>query len=194
MTLITDNQVDEILEFWFGAENADPGETQSRWFIVNPEFDRLCTERFLHRYEEAVSGLLDNWRAEPRSCLALVLLLDQFPRNMFRNTARAFATDAKAREITRHAVAAGFDRALSPVERMFLYLPFEHSENLDDQSESLRLTRALAAEGRGAASAASYAEQHFEIIKRFGRFPARNAALGRQSTREESDFLNKPRG
>jgi uncharacterized protein (DUF924 family) len=193
MTLITDNQVDEILEFWFGAENADPGETQSRWFIVNPEFDRICTERFFHRHEEAASGLLDDWRAEPRSCLALVLLLDQFPRNMFRDMARAFATDAKALDLTRLAIAAGIDRAMSPLQRMFLYLPLEHSENLDDQSESVRLTRALAAENPGHANASKYAEQHFETIKRFGRFPARNAALGRQSTQQELDFLNQQR-
>lgn len=185
------SNVDEILEFWFGAENADNGEPQSPWFIVNPEFDRLCTERFLHRYEEAADGLLDDWRAEPRSCIALVLLLDQFPRNMFRDTARAFATDAKARDVTRHAIAAGIDRAMSPLQRMFLYLPLEHSESLDDQSDSVRLARELDAESPGRANSRKYAEQHFETIKRFGRFPARNAALGRQSTQEELDFLAK---
>ena len=184
------SSVDEILEFWFGTKDDDPGHAQSRWFIPNPEFDRLCTEHFLHRYEEAANGSLDNWKAEPRSCLALVLLLDQFPRNMFRNTPRAFATDAKARDIARHAIKAGFDRALSAVERMFLYLPFEHSENLDDQFESVRLTRALAAEDPDS-DTLKYAEQHLEIIRRFGRFPARNAALGRESTEQELDFLNK---
>ena len=109
---------------------------------------------------------------------------------MFRNKPRAFATDAKARDIARHAIKAGFDRALSAVERMFLYLPFEHSENLDDQFESVRLTRALAAEDPHS-DALNYAEQHLEIIQRFGRFPARNAALGRESTEQELDFLNK---
>ncbi len=186
------SSADEILEFWFGAEGADDvSQTQSRWFIPSPEFDRLCTERFLHHYEAAARGSLEKWRFEPRSCIALVLLLDQFPRNMFRNTPRAFATDAKARDIVRHAVAQGIDRALSPVQRMFLYLPLEHSENLDDQSESVRLTRGLVAEDPGMTDVLKYAEQHLEIIRRFGRFPARNAALGRQSTKEELDFLHK---
>ena len=184
------SSVDEILEFWFGTKDDDLDKTQSRWFSADPEFDRLCTERFIHRYEDAAGGLLDDWKTDPRSCLALVLLLDQFPRNMFRNKSRAFATDAKAREVARHAIGAGFDRALSAVERMFLYLPFQHSENLDDQFESVRLSRALAAEDPGS-DALKYAEQHLEIIQRFGRFPARNAALGRQSTDQELAFLNK---
>jgi uncharacterized protein (DUF924 family) len=183
------SSVDEILEFWFGTEDDD--KTQSRWFIPDPEFDRLCTERFIRRHEDAAGGLLDDWKTDPRSCLALVLLLDQFPRNMFRDTSRAFATDAKARDIVRHAIGAGFDRVLSAVERMFLYLPMQHSENLNDQFESVRLTRELAAEDPGMADTLKYAEQHLETIQRFGRFPARNAALGRQSTDQELAFLNK---
>ena len=162
---------------------------QSRWFVPTPEFDRLCTTRFLASYEDAAQGRLEDWKNEPRSCLALVLLLDQFPRNMFRGTARAFATDLKARELSRHAIASGFDRELSPIMRMFLYLPLEHSENLDDQLESVRLTGALAAENHGYTEILEYAEQHLEIIRRFGRFPGRNRALGRQSTQEEMDFL-----
>ena len=138
---------EKVLRFWFADE---PGSResmlQSRWFFPTPEFDRLCTTRFLSSYEDAAHGRLEDWKNEPRSCLALVLLLDQFPRNMFRDTARAFATDAKARELSRHAIASGFDRALSPIMRMFLYLPLEHSENLDDQLESVRLNCALAAE------------------------------------------------
>ena len=189
------SSVQEILEFWFGAADSnDPRQTrqtQARWFIPDPDFDRVCTERFLDRHEDAARGSFDDWRHEPRSCLALVLLLDQFPRNMFRNTPRAFATDVKARGIARHAIGAGIDRALSPVNRMFLYLPLEHSENLDDQIESMRLTRALAAEDPGMAEALKYAKQHLEIIQRFGRFPARNVALGRQSTDQELAFLNK---
>ena len=184
------SSVDEILEFWFGAEDDDLNQAESRWFSEDPEFDRLCTERFIHRYEDAALGLLDDWKTDPRSCLALVLLLDQFPRNMFRDTPRAFATDAKARDIVRHAIGAGFDRALSAVERMFLYLPLQHSENLEDQFESVRVTRELAADDPGS-DALKYAEQHLEIIQRFGRFPARNAALGRQSTDQELAFLNK---
>ena len=162
---------------------------QSRWFFPTSEFDQLCTTRFLAAYEDAAGGRLDHWGTEPRSCLALVLLLDQFPRNMFRGTARAFATDAKARELTRSAVASGLDRELPFVMRMFLYLPLQHSENLEDQFESVRLTRALIAEGPAHSEILDQADQHLEVIRRFGRFPGRNQALGRQSTQEEIDFL-----
>jgi uncharacterized protein (DUF924 family) len=181
---------EKVLLFWFADE---PGSRQSvlqsRWFFPTPEFDRLCTTQFLASYEDAAHGRLDDWKNEPRTCLALVLLLDQFPRNMFRGTARAFATDAKARELTRHAIASGFDRELSPIMRMFLYLPLEHSENPNDQLESVRLNCALAAENPELVETEKYAEQHFELIQRFGRFPGRNAALGRQSTQEEVNFL-----
>jgi uncharacterized protein (DUF924 family) len=143
----------------------------------------------LSSYELAAHGRLEDWRNEPRSCLALILLHDQFPRNMFRDTARAFKTDAKARELSHHAIASGFDRQLSPVMRMFFYLPLEHSENLEDQLESVQLARALAAENPDQAIVLKSAEQHLEVIRRFGRFPSRNHALGRQSTAEEMDFL-----
>jgi uncharacterized protein (DUF924 family) len=181
---------EKVLRFWFADE---PGSKermlQSRWFFPTPEFDRLCTTRFLASYEDAAHGRLEDWKNEPRSCLALVLLLDQFPRNMFRGTARAFATDAKARELTRHAIASGFDRELSPIMRMFLYLPLEHSENPDDQLESVRLTSALFAENPDYTEFLEHAVQHMEVIRRFGRFPGRNNALGRQSTQEEINFL-----
>jgi len=181
---------DKVLRFWFADEPASrESMIQSRWFFPTPEFDRLCTTRFLASYEDAAHGRLEDWRNGPRSCLALVLLLDQFPRNMFRGTARAFATDPKARELSRHAIESGFDRALSPLMRMFLYLPLEHSENLDDQLDSVRLSCALAAENHDYSEILEHAEQHLEIIRRFGRFPARNRALGRQSTQEEMDFL-----
>jgi uncharacterized protein (DUF924 family) len=181
---------EKVLRFWFADE---PGFTesmwQSRWFFPTPEFDRLCTTRFLASYEGAAQGRLEDWKNEPRSCLALVLLLDQFPRNMFRGIARAFATDAKARELTRHAIASGFDRELSPIMRMFLYLPLEHSENLNDQLESVRLTSELVSENRDYTEILEYAEQHLKTFRRFGRFPGRNDALGRQSTQEELNFL-----
>ena len=184
------SRAEGVLHFWFAPE---PGlKTDmflSRWFVPTPEFDRLCTARFLNTYEDATEGRLEDWKHQPRSCLALVLLLDQFPRNMFRGTARAFVTDMKARELSRHAIASGFDRELSPIMRMFLYLPLEHSENLNDQLESVRLTGALAAENPGHTEILEQAEQHLEVIRRFGRFPGRNHALGRQSTEEEMDFL-----
>lgn len=184
------SRAESILLFWFAPEpGSDAGPIRSRWFVPNPEFDRLCKTRFLTSYEDAARGRLEHWRNEPRSCLALILLLDQFPRNMFRETARAFATDAKARELSRRAIASGFDRDLSPTMRMFLYLPLEHSESLDDQLESVRLNCALAAQNPEVAETRKHAEQHLEIIRRFGRFPGRNDALGRQSTQEEMDFL-----
>ncbi len=182
---------ESILHFWFADESGSEAEAvQSRWFVSDRKFDKLCRARFLSSYQDAARGRLEEWRNQPRSCLALVLLLDQTPRNMFRNTAQAFATDAKARELSRHAIASGFDRELSPVMRMFLYLPLEHSENLDDQLESVRLARALAADSPEQAESLKSAEQHLETIRRFGRFPGRNHALGRRSTQEEMDFLN----
>jgi uncharacterized protein (DUF924 family) len=184
------SRAESILLFWFAPEpGSEAGPFRSRWFIPNPEFDHLCKERFLESHELAAHGRLEDWRNQPRSCLALVLLLDQFPRNMFRDTARAFKTDAMARELSRNAIASGFDRELSPVMRMFLYLPLEHSENLDDQRESVRLARALAAENPDQAIVLKSAEEHMEVIRRFGRFPRRNQALGRESTEEEIDFL-----
>jgi uncharacterized protein (DUF924 family) len=181
---------EKVLRFWFADEpGSEESMFQSPWFFPTPEFDRLCTTRFLASYEDAAHGRLEDWKNGPRSCLALVLLLDQFPRNMFRGTARAFATDPKARELSRHAIESGFDRELSPIMRMFLYLPLEHSENLNDQLESVRLTSELVSQNRDCTEILQHAEQHLEIIRRFGRFPGRNHALGRQSTQEEMDFL-----
>ncbi|MGA7870532.1 MAG: DUF924 family protein [Candidatus Binatus sp.] len=192
----TASQAERILNFWMTPGHAaeDAVHLWSRWFVPDPEFDRLCKSLFLNSYLDAAFGRLDSWKKAPRSCLALVLLLDQFPRNMFRDTARAFATDAKAREVSRHAIASGFDRELPQVMRMFLYLPFEHSEHLKDQMESVRLAVALADEyGESPESTAirKSADLHLDTIRRFGRFPGRNQALGRQSTKEEIEFLKR---
>lgn len=181
---------ESVLDFWFASKSGSKADTfRPCWFYPTPEFDRLCTERFLNTYEDAANGRLKDWGNEPRSCLALVLLFDQFPRNMFRGTARAFATDAKALELSRNAIASGFDLELSPLMRMFLYLPFQHSENLDDQLESVRLSRAVVTENPDHAEILEEAKQHLEVIRRFGRFPTRNHALGRKSTQAEIDFL-----
>src|SRR5208283_2399338 len=190
------SQAERILKFWLTPDHGakDPGHVWSRWFVPDPNFDKLCKTLFLDSYRDAACGRLDGWKKTPRTCLALVLLLDQFPRNMFRDTARAFATDAKAREISRHAVASGFDRELPQIVRMFLYLPFEHSEYLNDQMESVRLALVLAddfgelAEGTAVRMSA---ELHLQIIRRFGRFPGRNEALGRQSSKEEIEFPSR---
>ena len=192
----TSSQAERILNFWLTPDHGvgDGFQIWSRWFVPDPDFDRLCKTLFLDSYTGAACGRLDGWKKTPRTCLALVLLLDQFPRNMFRGTARAFATDAKAREVSRHAIASGFDRELAQIMRMFLYLPFEHSEHLEDQMESVRLAVALEDEyGESPESSAirKSAELHLETIRRFGRFPGRNEALGRQSTKEEIEFLKQ---
>jgi uncharacterized protein (DUF924 family) len=180
-------RVNEILQFWF-ADGSDPAH-ERRWFAQDAAFDQACRTGFLADHERAAGGELDSWKEEPSSALALILLLDQFPRNIFRGTPRAFATDPKALATAKHAVARGFDLALPPVQRPFIYLPFQHSENLDDQQESVRLLRKLAAEHPAMAGYIQYAEHHIGVIRRFGRFPHRNAVLGRASTPEETEFL-----
>ena len=174
----------DVLEFWF---------TQDRkaWFAKDPEFDARIRARFLALYERARAGGLTAWAQEPKSCLALVIVLDQFPRNMFRGDARAFATDAAARDAARVLLDHGWDKELAPVERMFAYLPFEHSESLADQERCVALMSDLASFPE-TADLARWAEAHLAVIRRFGRFPHRNAALGRPSTPEETAFLTQP--
>lgn len=173
----------EVLRFWFG-QGGERGKAHKRWFEKNAAFDAEVRERFLPLYE-ALAGN-EEWLAVPEECLARIIVLDQFPRNMFRGSARAFATDAQALAAARHAVAHGFDRDLLPVERQFVYLPFEHSESLADQERACELMRPLGEE------LYDWALRHKQIIERFGRFPHRNAILGRQSTPEEIEFLKQP--
>jgi uncharacterized protein (DUF924 family) len=180
----------EVLLFWFGGP-AEQGKRHKKWFEKNAEFDRQIRERFLPLYEKAAGGQLAHWKERPADCLALIVLLDQFPRNMFRGAARAFAADPLALEAARHAVAQGFDRTLAPVERLFVYLPFEHSERLEDQLSACELMEPLGAFPE-TADTYRYAQAHRDIIQRFGRFPHRNAALGRASTAEEIEFLKQP--
>ena len=182
-------RVEEILQFWFG-DGSDP-EHERRWFAQDAGFDQACRNGFLADHERAARGELDSWKAEPSSALALVLLLDQFPRNIFRGMARAFATDSKALATAKDAIERGLDLALGPARRPFIYLPFQHSEHLDEQHESVRLFRKLAADDPARAGYVQYAEDHLELIRRFGRFPHRNAVLGRVSTPEEREFLQR---
>jgi len=185
-------QASDILDFWFGQPN-EPGygKPQEIWFTKKPEFDQLIRTRFLQDYQKAAAGHMDEWVDLPETCLALILLLDQFPRNMFRGTDKAFATDWEALSAAQHAVALGFDRAFLPVQRWFIYCPFEHSENLEHQRISVSLFQQLSND-LDSASAIDYAIRHKEVIERFGRFPHRNAILGRTSTNEENEFLNQP--
>ncbi|MEN9225716.1 MAG: DUF924 family protein [Thermostichus sp. HHBFW_bins_43] len=186
------NTPEEILRFWFG-DPAEPeyGQPRPEWFKKDPAFDRRIENLFLPLYEQAAAGQLEPWQGSPSTCLALIVVLDQFPRNMFRNTPRAFATDPLALRAARQAVAQGFDRQLLPVQRWFVYLPFEHSENLADQQQSLQLFRQLESDP-ASHNAIDYARRHLEIIEQFGRFPHRNAILGRPSTPEELEFLQQP--
>ena len=189
-------QAERILDFWLTRDQGakDDAHLWKRWFVIDREFDRRCKALFLKSYMDAGFGRLDGWRETPRNCLALVLLLDQLPRNMFRGTARAFATDAKAREVSRYAIASGFDHELPLIMRYFFYLPFEHSEDLHDQMESVRLALALANEYGESAEGTEIlgsAELHHRIIRRFGRFPGRNQVLRRRSTKEEVEFLKQ---
>lgn len=182
-------RAEEILRFWFWASDSTKRDARA-WFVPDATFDQACTTGFLIDHERAAAGALHDWQAASRSALALILLLDQFPRNMFRGTPRAFATDPQALAVAKHVVAHRFDSALTAAERVFVYLPFEHSENLDDQDEGIRLFRQLADQDSSAASYLEYAEGHRETIRRFGRFPHRNAILGRISTPEEAEFLS----
>lgn len=172
----------EIIDFWFA-----PGREKA-WFVKDPDFDAEVRQRLQPHYERALAGDYDVWRGSPRGCLALSIMLDQVPRNLFRGDTRAFASDAEAREVTRHAIEQGFDRQLSQVERLFLYLPLEHSESLEDQVLCVTLVKSLDDDPTWY----DYAEKHRVIIARFGRFPHRNEALGRRSTEEEQAFLEEP--
>lgn len=184
--------VREVLEFWFGAQG-DPGRNLPRkaWFEKNAGFDEEIRRRFGATVEEAGSGRLDGLTDFADGALAVTILLDQFPRNLFRGQARAFADDAKALGTATRAIEKGFDRVLSPVERVFLYLPFEHSESLEDQVRGVALFQSVPAVP-WRAEQLDYAVRHRDIIARFGRFPHRNAALGRASTAEELAFLQQP--
>jgi uncharacterized protein (DUF924 family) len=174
---VTIATAEDVLAFWRAA-----GE--QKWFDIDDAFDAEIKQRFLPTYEAAAAGTLSDWEATPDGALALTVVLDQFPRNMFRRDPRAFAADAAARAVADRALARGFDRQVPQNERLFFYLPFEHSEAMADQERCCDLFRTL-----GNADQLRWAELHADIIRRFGRFPHRNAALGRTPTPEEKAYL-----
>ena len=178
-----DSLAPEVLRFWFG-EGPEHGKSHKRWFVKDAAFDAEITQLFLPLHEELVRRKI--WIGNSRECLARIVVLDQFPRNMFRGTARAFASDPLALESARLALERGWDRGMLPVEQLFVYLPFEHSESAADQDRACELMKDFNAEQR------DYALRHRDIIRRFGRFPHRNAILGRESTPEEVEFLKQP--
>jgi len=168
----------DVLAFWRAAG-------RKKWFTKDAAFDAEIRARFLSTYEAAAAGKLGAWEDEAGSALALVIVLDQFPRNMFRSSARAFAADAVARAVADRAIARGFDQDFKLPECTFFYLPFTHSEDLADQERCVALSRAT-----GSADALKWAEIHADIIRKFGRFPHRNTVLGRATTQDEQAFLD----
>lgn len=178
---MTSGWAGDVLEFWF-QEN-----TPEQWFKKDDAFDRAIRDRFMGLYERVAAASPESLLADAATARAAVIVLDQFPRNMFRGQPRAFATDSKALALADGALARGFDAGLSTNERMFLYLPFEHCEDRAAQARCVALTASL-----GDDDLLKWAKAHQAIIERFGRFPHRNATLGRASTAEEEEFLKQP--
>lgn len=193
----SDARIEAVLEFWFGDESPAAVEASwKRWFRGGEATDREIRSRFAGLVEAARRGELAAWRATSRGRLALVILLDQFGRNLYRGTAAAFAADAEALALALDGIETGLDRALSPLERVFLYMPMQHAESREVQQRSVATYAALADVDAPEhvrsvlRSSADYARQHRDIIERFGRFPHRNAVLGRPSTAEELEYLD----
>ena len=189
------HRIDPILDFWFGkptVANTDYGKFRRMWFKKDAAFDALIREQFLVDYQSAVAGQYDTWQQSPRGCLALILLFDQMPRNMFRGSGQSFKTDPQALTVADHAIAQGFEQSLMPVERFFIYLPFEHSEALQHQHRCVSLFEALVDEVPELKHGLDYALRHRDVIAQFGRFPHRNSVLGRVSTPAEVEFLKQP--
>jgi len=181
-----------VLAFWFGAPGSpEHGKARAEWFRKNPAFDDEIRRRFGEAVAIALAGGFGEWCTTAQGSLARILLLDQFTRNIFRGTPRAFAGDERALATAEDAVARGFDRALSFHERWFVYMPFEHAETPGAQHRSLELFGALARE-TGDDDTLVWARKHADVIFRFGRFPHRNAILGRASTPEEEAYLREP--
>ena len=187
----------EVLSFWFEDATRSPealGRRRAVWFRNDPAFDRECAARFAATLEDAARGGLDDWAGTPHGRLALVIVLDQMPRNVHRGSPAAFMHDAEAAAHCIAAVESGQDRALSRVERMFLYMPLQHTEDLGLQRRSVELFESLASGADEAwrgyfADTANYARLHYDVVERFGRFPHRNRILGRKSTEEEARYL-----
>lgn len=170
---------EELIAFWF----SEP--VSKRWFNSTPTFDNELRERYAGLYEQAARGQLTAWQASAQGSLALVILLDQIPLNIFRGQAQSFASEAQARDVAGRAIERGFERQFDDAQKAFLYMPFMHSEDLADQERSVALYSAA-----GLDSNLRFARHHRELIRRFGRFPHRNAILGRASTAEEIEYLN----
>ncbi|HEY2561725.1 MAG TPA: DUF924 family protein [Caldimonas sp.] len=193
MTSAAPSEVDAVIDFWFGApESSERGGARKAWFAKDDAFDAGIRERFGAQIERALRGELEGWSEAAPSALAHVLLLDQFTRNAYRGTPRAFAGDRRALAAASRMVGLRQDEELATFMRGFVYLPYEHAEGLAMQDEAIRLLKRLVASDPGQQSYLDYALRHRAIIERFGRFPHRNDILGRRSTAEELAFLQQP--
>jgi uncharacterized protein (DUF924 family) len=182
-----------VLDYWFGAPGSpESGTLREFWFRKSAATDREIARRFGALVEQALRGDLDGWADSPDGALARILVLDQFPRNVYRDSPRAYAGDAQALRAAIAMVDAGDDEALPPAQRAFVYLPYEHAESLAMQDEAVRLFSRLAAEAPALSEMLDYAHRHRAVVQEFGRFPHRNAILGRPSTPAEINFLRRP--
>ncbi|MGK7888290.1 MAG: DUF924 family protein [Leptolyngbyaceae cyanobacterium] len=191
----SDRQQAAILNFWFGGSvEQEPSYAQQRklWFRKHDQTDQWIREQFHPIYEQVTRGSCQDWLTTAQGALAMVIVLDQFSRNMFRGTPQAFATDEQALVVAERAIAQHFDQQVFPAQRLFFYLPFEHSEKLQHQHQSVTLFQALAQQSEEFQDAYDYALKHQAVIERFGRFPHRNTILGRPSTPAELEFLQQP--
>jgi len=188
-----DGQAMAVLDFWFlPPDNPGHGQARPEWFRKDDAFDAQIRSRFGSLIDSAIDGGLRDWEATPRGALARILLLDQFTRNIYRNTPRAFAGDAQALVLAVTMTEQGADQQLDPMLRAFVYLPFEHAEDLAMQAHAVELFQQLSQAHDGFDSMLDFAQRHQEVIARFGRFPHRNAILGRDSTPEEAAYLQQP--
>ncbi len=182
------NDYQHILDFWFLSKSHELyGQKRKEWFLKDDVFDEAIRDNFEDDFSKALDGQYLRWAETKDGCMALILLFDQFSRNMFRDDPKAFSADGKAREIARHILDAGFFEHLPDFMKNFAVLPFEHSENLEDQIFSVKLFKSF-----GGEEAILYAVRHYEIIEKFGRFPHRNKTLNRPPTDEEIEFLKQP--
>ena len=187
----------EVLDFWFADTLTNPDGLADRraiWFMGGSDIDQLITKKFGTLPDAALAGELQHWATDARNTLALVLVLDQFPRNIYRNTARACHYEAAGLDLAVNIIGQGLNLNLHPIEQSFLFLPLEHSEAIDDQTRAVQLYETLTTQSSGpylesAKNSLDYAKRHCDIIRRFGRFPHRNAILGRESTGAEIEFL-----
>jgi len=195
-----DARIDEVIEFWFGADSAPSKERYMRWFTKDPAFDEEIRTKFGALHADAAAGTLDRWLETPRGELALIVLLDQMSRNMFRDDRRAFATDDVALSLAKNLLRRGHAKQLTTIQRAVALVPFEHAEDRDAQAEGVAGFATLLDDARQSDPGAvdmvqsflTYAEKHRDIVQRFGRFPHRNKVLGRTSTVEELEFLEQP--